>query len=50
MVAGALVARGAITADFAQSAVEQIVEPVTGLAIGAAVVAWSLVQKWKAAK
>jgi len=50
MIAGALVARGAITADFAQSAVEQMAEPVTGLALGAAVVAWSLVQKWRAAR
>jgi uncharacterized membrane protein len=50
MIAGALVARGAITADFAQSAVEQMAEPVTGLALWAAVVVWSLVQKWRAAR
>jgi hypothetical protein len=50
MVAGALVAHGAITAEFAKSAVEQMAEPVTGLALGAAVVVWSLIQKWKAAR
>jgi hypothetical protein len=50
MLAGSLVAHGAVTADFATNAVNTIVEPVAGLLVGCGVVVWSLIQKHKAAK
>ena len=50
MAAGALVAHGVITADFAKSAIDQMAEPMTGIAIGVAAVVWSLAQKWRAAR
>lgn len=49
-LAGALVTHGAVTADFATSAVNSLVEPLSGLLIGCGVVVWSLIQKRKAAK
>ena len=50
MLAGSLVAHGAVTADFATNAVNTIAEPVAGLILGCGVVVWSLIQKRKAAK